>query len=604
MASVVARHAGTYDVLSDSITLVGTGSNKIIVAVFSGQGSSSGVLSAADINGTQNATIEFTQVSDVTGLRCNVSIAVWTDAQHPGAGSATFNFSLTSGLTDTSFVVYEIQDSPQQTTPFFTVDNTVISSSITSGADITQNVVDKSGVLGLAYLCLGSNSFFNTTVTSSANIGNDTSSTGLYSETYIADTASIADNDEDFSFNVTVNSGTAPADGHIGVMSFEVADVTAPTFTVSPAVAATTDEGHTISATLDEAGTIYGVRLADGATAPTSAQVVAGTDASDVAAPEAKNVAVATGKSGSLVFSTASSSTAYDYYIVAEDDTAPPNLQASPVLVNATTIAPTVRIDSTDPVNPIPGEQFIINLIQASNATGKTVTFNGYTVTPDSQDINTITINTFPYPWELSTADSDFLTNYDLVVSDTPNTHTVQRQFSVPSTHNYFAVQGAPFPAESIFADDTGLVDGDKHWGRWLLGGQLATVAINGVVSDVDNGAQYEYRFRDETDGLWGTAATDTFNVGTPAAVSISLSLVDIASSAQASLTGLRWAWYDSTDENALGTPTDTGVSETTTAAGLLEIDLPNSALVAGQTGTLIIGDATGRKAAYNLTVA
>ena len=127
---------------------------------------------------------------------------------------------------------------------------------------------------------------------------------------------------------------------------------------------------------------------------------------------------------------------------------------------------------------------------------------------------------------------------------------------------------------------------------------------INGVVSDVDNGAQYEYRFRDETDGLWGTAATDTFNVGTPAAVSISLSLVDIASSAQASLTGLRWAWYDSTDENALGTPTDTGVSETTTAAGLLEIDLPNSALVAGQTGTLIIGDATGRKAAYNLTVA
>jgi hypothetical protein len=114
-------------------------------------------------------------------------------------------------------------------------------------------------------------------------------------------------------------------------------DTTAPTFTSAPAVTNTTDSGHSIAATLNEAGTIYGVRVADGATAPSAAQVKAGQDSTGSAALEAKSGAAS--NSATLVFSTGSAATPYDYYIVAEDDEGTPNLQASPTKVDATTAA-------------------------------------------------------------------------------------------------------------------------------------------------------------------------------------------------------------------------------------------------------------------------
>lgn len=126
---------------------------------------------------------------------------------------------------------------------------------------------------------------------------------------------------------------------HIAFSDTVGGDVTPPVFTSAPSVTNTTTTGHTVTATLNENGTIYGVRLANGATAPTSAQVKAGTDASDVAAPEAKSAAAIASSSQDLVFSTGSAATDYDYYIVAEDDEGSPNLQATPTLVEATTSA-------------------------------------------------------------------------------------------------------------------------------------------------------------------------------------------------------------------------------------------------------------------------
>ena len=598
MASIVARHTPT-GTGSLSVTLDGSGSNRLIVLISVGRGDSGQILTAADINGTQTGVVEFTDSAATT-----FSIAVWNDAEHPGAGAATINVTYSSSVTQQAHVVYEIQDHAQQATPFFNVYHTVLTSDLTAGLQ-TQNVVDEAGVLGIACIGSRSSSFYHATVTSSANLGNDIVRDNTNAHVFAADTPSIADNDEDFSFDLTLTSGSAPGNGHIAVLAFAIQDTTPPTFDTAPAVDTTTDQGHTIDFTLDEAGTVYGVRLPDGATAPSVDQVIAGTDAADAAAPEAKSVVVAAGVENSFLFETASASTAYDYYIVATDDTDPVNKQASVTKIDATTLAPTVRIDSTVPAQPIPGAEFVINLIQASNATGKTVTFNGYAVTTNFQDINQIVIDSFPYPWELSTAESDFLTNYDLTVLDVTYSHTVTRQLQVEAADDYFTIQGSPYPAESIYADDTGIVDGQKHWGSFSVGGQFATVAVNGVVTEADNGSIYNYRIKDDQSPfLWSAAATETFNVGTPATVSISVNLIDINSTAQASLTGLRWAWYDSTDENALGTPTDTGVNESTTAAGLLEIDLPNSALTAGQTGTLVIGDTTGRKAAYNVTVA
>ncbi|PUB87067.1 MAG: hypothetical protein DBP02_02145 [gamma proteobacterium symbiont of Ctena orbiculata] len=142
-------------------------------------------------------------------------------------------------------------------------------------------------------------------------------------------------------------------------------DTTAPTFTAGPTAANQTVSGHDIQATLDEDGTIYAVRLADGATAPSSAQVKAGQDSTGSPGPEADSVAATASVQASMTFSGGSESTAYDYYVVAEDDEATPNLQASPTLVNATTgAAPNMQPvinDQTFNVTLSPGADLLSN---------------------------------------------------------------------------------------------------------------------------------------------------------------------------------------------------------------------------------------------------
>jgi hypothetical protein len=124
--------------------------------------------------------------------------------------------------------------------------------------------------------------------------------------------------------------------------SVAATDTTAPTFNTAPAVTATSETGHTIASTLNETGTLYGVRLASGATAPSPAQVKAGQNNTGAAALEAVSVAATAATNANLVFSTGAASTAYAYYIVAEDDETTPNLQAAPTPVSATTAATAV----------------------------------------------------------------------------------------------------------------------------------------------------------------------------------------------------------------------------------------------------------------------
>ncbi|MEW8139328.1 MAG: heparin lyase I family protein [Candidatus Thiodiazotropha endolucinida] len=116
-------------------------------------------------------------------------------------------------------------------------------------------------------------------------------------------------------------------------------DTTPPVFTAGPAAANPTTSGHDIQATLDEDGTIYAVRLPDGAAAPSSAQVKAGQDSTGSPAPEADSVAATASVQASITFSGGAAGIPYDYYVVAEDDEGTPNLQASPTLVEATTTA-------------------------------------------------------------------------------------------------------------------------------------------------------------------------------------------------------------------------------------------------------------------------
>lgn len=84
----------------------------------------------------------------------------------------------------------------------------------------------------------------------------------------------------------------------------------------------------------------------------------------------------------------------------------------------------------------------------------------------------------------------------------------------------------------------------------------------------------------------------------------ISLCLADRNGVVLPNLTLLSWAWFDDVDPNDFVAPTDKGQTEITDSTGLLEIGLPNSSLVAGQEGTLVLRSDSGTStAAYNLEI-
>ena len=89
------------------------------------------------------------------------------------------------------------------------------------------------------------------------------------------------------------------------------------------------------------------VVLAQGSTAPSSAQVVAGTDSNDVAATAAGTIAVPTASAtaSTTVSSGLAASTAYDVWVQCQDDHSTPNAMASPASTSLTTLA-----DHTAPV--------------------------------------------------------------------------------------------------------------------------------------------------------------------------------------------------------------------------------------------------------------
>jgi hypothetical protein len=136
----------------------------------------------------------------------------------------------------------------------------------------------------------------------------------------------------------------------------EAGDTTPPTFSAGPASANVSDTSFDITATLNENGTVYAVVVADGASAPSSAEVKAGTG-SGGSGQLATDSAVDSGSGVTLNLTGLTASTAYDVYVVAEDDEGTPNLQASPTLVNVTTTsgdvaAPTVTSFTIENANP------------------------------------------------------------------------------------------------------------------------------------------------------------------------------------------------------------------------------------------------------------
>ena len=202
-----------------------------------------------------------------------------------------------------------------------------------------------------------------------------------------------------------------------------VADATAPTMVTGfPRAVSITDSSFTIEVQSSEAGLFYAVVLVDGAAAPTSAQVKSGLDAAGSSALASTNAVSITAASTTATATVASlaASTAYDVYIVAEDGSA--NLQASPVLVDVTTLldaTPPTFVSGFPSVSSItdssfllqvqlnePGTAFLVvvadgaseptaaQVVAGTDATGSTAVATGSVVVPTAATTTSFTVST------------------------------------------------------------------------------------------------------------------------------------------------------------------------------------------------------------------
>ncbi len=79
-----------------------------------------------------------------------------------------------------------------------------------------------------------------------------------------------------------------------------------------------------------------------------------------------------------------------------------------------------------------------------------------------------------------------------------------------------------------------------------------------------------------------------------PGAPTLTITLTDTAGNPLPNLSGLTWAWFDETSPESLTSPTDVGNAETTDGSGQFSVELTNTSLTEGQTGTLTLRDSTG----------
>ncbi|MFJ5428079.1 putative Ig domain-containing protein [Pectobacterium actinidiae] len=153
-----------------------------------------------------------------------------------------------------------------------------------------------------------------------------------------------------YSIRLQVSDGQATYDK---VVTLTVTDDIAPSFDQSPAVANATPSGFDLSGSVSEAGNVYYVVVADGASAPTAAQVIAGRTASGAAATASgSQVLNSAPYDFSFTLTGLAASTLYDVYVVAKDSSG--NNTVSVVKIDASTTsagtAPTLSAHGSNPV--------------------------------------------------------------------------------------------------------------------------------------------------------------------------------------------------------------------------------------------------------------
>ena len=296
---------------------------------------------AEDDEGSPNLQASPTKI-DVTTPEASLNYR-WTSATAPSAGvvaetvngiTATVTTNTTSSVISNNAAIDNLIGTKYNTVAANSPSTTTMTVTFSSSIDLTS--IQLGNFSGLADWVLTPTGGSNSVVTVSS---------------FNALTSRVASlNWEDVtSFTITV-SGGASASFIIDEIVVPVPDLTAPSFENStPSSSSITQTGFTLGTDIDEAGTIYYVVVPDGASAPSSAQVKAGTDASNGSPIANASQAVSTGGfTHDFSVTGLTAGTAYDVYVVAEDDEDTPNLQASPTKIDVTTAsAPTVAFNTT-----------------------------------------------------------------------------------------------------------------------------------------------------------------------------------------------------------------------------------------------------------------
>ncbi|MDD2699473.1 MAG: hypothetical protein PHF17_11840 [Arcobacteraceae bacterium] len=123
-------------------------------------------------------------------------------------------------------------------------------------------------------------------------------------------------------------------------------DTTPPTFDTAPATSSVTSTTLNLNSSLDENGTVYYVAVANGDTAPTSAQVKAGVNyTGGTVVAHGSGMTTGAGFDSHLSVSGLTANTAYDIYVVGQDDEGTPNVMATATKVDVTTTGLSATFD-------------------------------------------------------------------------------------------------------------------------------------------------------------------------------------------------------------------------------------------------------------------
>ncbi|MFJ5448029.1 putative Ig domain-containing protein [Pectobacterium carotovorum] len=254
-----------------------------------------------------------------------VTLTQLTDS---GTSNNTVAPNISSAIT-----VVPVNDAPTD----ITLSATTFAQSLGSNGTVaTLTATDVDSSVFTYTLVSGSGSTDNALFTISGNTLKAVNATGMAAGTY--------------SVRLQVSDGAATYDK---VVSLVVVDDIAPTFDQSPSVANATAGGFNLSGSLTETGNVYYVVVADGASAPTATQVIAGQTATGSSATASGSQVLGSSPFDfSFTLTGLAASTAYDVYVVARDSAG--NNTVSVVKIDATTAsagtAPTLSATGSNPV--------------------------------------------------------------------------------------------------------------------------------------------------------------------------------------------------------------------------------------------------------------